>query len=251
MDKITTNAQSLYDHYRVGHYSYGDKREKYDPFLIEFLKNIPRNKKLYDVGCGSGFWLESYVHHGVSKNDITGVDLSSENIAEIQNKGFNAQVGNVLNLEEVKNDVADYTISNGVIHHTSDPLKAFQEIVRITKPQGKIFLTVYNKWNPYYYIVHKATFPIRYYYWEHSKKIFNVVYPIAKCIMQPFAKLFFGEFLDDKTARTIFMDQVMTPRADLFSKKILRRYAGHCNCRIKEIRYIKRHLMLAAVFEVN
>jgi len=240
----------MYDEFRVGHYSYGMKREKFEPLLLKFLSKYEQGKKVIDVGCGSGFWLEGYTRHGVLKENIFGVDLSPKNVAEIKQRGFAAEVGNALALE-IADDSFEFTISNGVIHHTSDPFLAFQELVRITKPGGLIYLAVYNAWNPYYYLVHKLTFPIRYWYWNKNKKIFDFIFPVAKLLMQPFAFLFFREFLDDNTAKTIFMDQVMTPRADLFSKGDLRQYCAKCNVRIEEIKYIKHFLMVAAIIRVE
>ena len=38
-------------------------------------------------------------------------------------------------------------ISQGVLHHTSDPLRGFKELVRICKPNGFVAIYLYNKWN--------------------------------------------------------------------------------------------------------
>lgn len=250
MDRTTSNAREMYDKYNVGHYSYGKKRALYDPFLLEFLSAIGVGKKLYDIGCGSGFWLDMYVARGIAQKDIVGVDLSPQNIEFIKARGFQAFCDNVLELR-LKDNVSDFTVCNGVIHHTSDPLQAFKELVRITKPGGSIYLAVYNVWNPYYYIVHKAAFPLRYWYWNKNKRILDFVLPFAKLLMQPFSLLFFKEFLDDKTMKTIFMDQVMTPRADLFSKRKIRRWALQNDCDMTKIKYVKCFLMVAAIIEVK
>lgn len=246
MDKITQNALEMYNEFRVGHYSYGNKRDQYDPFLLTFLSKVEKGKNLYDVGCGSGYWLDLYVRQGVVKENIVGIDLSPVNVEDIKSRGFQAVCDNVLKLQ-TKDASADFTICNGVIHHTSNPFQAFKELVRITKPGGLIYLSVYNIWNPYYYIVHKATFPLRYWYWNKNPKILDAVFPAVKLLMQPFAFLIFKEFLTDQTAKTIFMDQVMTPRADLFSKKILKDYCAKTGCQVEETRYVKHHLMLAAM----
>jgi len=250
MDITTSHARQLYDQYNFGHYSCGPKRELYDPFLLKFLSAIRPGEKLYDMGCGSGFWMDRYVARGLAQKDIVGVDLSPKNIEAIRSRGFQAYCDNILELK-LEDNVSDHTVCVGVIHHTSDPLVAFKQLVRITKPGGAIYLAVYNIWNPYYYIVHKATFPLRYWYWHKNKKILNFVLPLAKLLIQPFSLLFFREFLDDKTIKTLFMDQVMTPRADLFSKGKIRNWASQNGCAVKEIRYIKCFLMIAAIIEVK
>ena len=88
MDKTTANALEMYDQFRVGHYSYGKKRETFDPFLLEFLSNVGPEHKLYDIGCGSGYWLDVYVDRGIPQKNIVGVDLSPQNAEDIKARGF-------------------------------------------------------------------------------------------------------------------------------------------------------------------
>ncbi len=234
--KVSNQARELYDDHQYGEFCYGDKRDIYYPLLFDFLGKITKGDTLFDIGCGSGYWLDSYLKHNLSYNKITALDIAPSNIAKINKRGFNAICGNALDLP-FEDNVSDFTVSNGVIHHTRDPFKAFQELARITKPGGYIFVNVYNCWNPHHYIVHKATYPFRYFYWNISKKIVDVIYPIAKIFIQPLAYLTMRRFLDDKTGKTMFMDQVMTPRAYLFSKAKLMKYAKNCDCEIQQFEY--------------
>ena len=240
----------MYEEYRFGDFSYGKKREKYVSLLFKFLSNRGKNKKLFDIGCGTGYWMNVYERLGFSKADIVCVDIAATNIAELKKKGFNAICSNVLALD-LEDKVSDLTVCNGVIHHTNDPFKAFSELVRITKPGGYIYLNVYNKWNPYFYIVHGAMYPLRYLYWNYNKKIIDFVYPLSKIFFQPISYLVFREFLDDKTGKIFFMDQVITPQAKLFSKSILRSYSKKFNCSIEEFRYNRYYLMLSVILRVN
>lgn len=148
---------------------------------------------------------------------------------------------------DVPNSQADLTVCMGVIHHTKDPFLAFSELVRITKPGGLIYLSVYNKWHPYYYIVHKATAPIRYSYWHWSKRTLDIIYPIAALFFQPLAYLVLGSFMDKRSGRIMFMDQVMTPRAELFSSSILTNFAKRSGCNIVDMSHNRYGLMLASV----
>lgn len=249
MNKTIERAKEMYNEYNFGKFSYGDKRKKYAVLLPYFLQRINENHTLYDIGCGAGFWLNMYVESGVKKENITATDLSPNNIEHIKKQGFNAYCGNVLELN-FKDNVSDFTICDGVIHHTSDPFKAFSELVRITKPGGHIYLVVYNIWNPYFYLIHKATFPIRYIYWNYNRKIADITYGFSKILFQPIAYLILGKFLDEKTGKTMFMDQVITPRAHLFSKKTILSYAKRCNCKIEVFRYIEYFLELSCIIKV-
>lgn len=252
-DQTTINARAMYDEYRFGDFNYGQKRERFDSLLFKYLSKLiklDKNKKLFDIGCGSGEWLEIYLKHGLQKDQITGVDIAPSNISELNKKGFNAVCSNVLNLE-LGDNVSDFTVCNGVIHHTSNPYKALCELVRITKPGGYIYLNVYNKWHPYFYIVHRAMFPLRFIYWHINKKVIDIIYHISKIFFQPIAYIVFKEFLNDKTGKAFFMDQVITSEARLFSKSDIKSYAKKLNCSVCEFKYNRYFLMLGTILKVN
>lgn len=60
MDKITKQAQELYDQYTYGEFSYGRERIRYYRLLKKALDTLPENGAVYDIGCGRGFWLDIY-----------------------------------------------------------------------------------------------------------------------------------------------------------------------------------------------
>jgi SAM-dependent methyltransferase len=250
MNTLTQQSQNMYNEYRFGNFNYAEHEVPVEPLLCKFLMMIKAEHSLYDIGCGAGFWLNVYLKAGIRKDNITLLDLAPANIEEITQRGFRGVCGSVLELP-FENSVSDFTICNGVIHHTFDPYRAFTELVRITKPGGRIYLNVYNVWHPYFYIVHKATFGIRYIYWNISKKIADVVFPVVKLFFVALAYIALRVRLDDKTAKIIFMDQVITPRAFLFSKRKIEKYARQASCTVEEIRYNRNHIMIAAVIRVD
>jgi ubiquinone/menaquinone biosynthesis C-methylase UbiE len=158
-DGVTDKAKELYDDITFGHLSYD--RARHNPLLFRFLGMIKPGERVFDIGCGAGYWMQVYVDYGVPKDCIVGVDISPTNVANLRKQGFHAEWGNVLELQ-LEDGVSDFTVCNGVIHHTNDPFRAFEELARITRPGGYIWLQVYNQWNPYYYIVHRAAYPLRY-----------------------------------------------------------------------------------------
>lgn len=243
------NIQELYNTYRFGSFNYGRKREKFYPVLKEVITKMAPASCLYDVGCGAGFWFSFYEAHGIKKENITGVDLSPDNCRNLAEQGYRMLCGNILSLTLLDN-ISDITISTGVIHHTPNPLQAFKELVRITKPGGVIYVAVYNAWHPYYYIVHKAPFLLRWLYWRGNTKIVSFFYHLSKILFQPLALLVMGKFLDEKSSRTLFMDQVITPYAHLFTKQKLIRYARTCNVKPQKLKYCQYGLMIEGFFEV-
>ena len=250
MDQITKDSKTLYNELKFGDFNYGQKREKYDALLFKFVGKIQKEQTLYEIGCGNGSYLDTYIRLGVKKEQITAVDLAPSNIENLNKKGFNAICSNALSLD-INDNVSDLTICTGVLHHLSDPFKGFTELVRITKPNGYIYLNVYNKWHPFFYLAHKLTFPIRWFYWNVSKSVLEIIYPLSKLLFQPLAYIALGEFLDDKTGRIHFMDQVLTPQAYLFSKSNIKAYANKCGCDIEEFKYNRYSLMIAAIIKVN
>lgn len=250
MKGVTDNAKELYNEFNFGGFSDGLDRLETEPLLKIFLEKVDDKSILYDIGCGVGNWTEAYLKFNIPKNNIILVDIAPENIMALKRKGFRAREGNVLDLS-IENNVADFTICNGVIHHTTDPFKAFKELVRITKSGGYIYLNVYNAWNPYFYIVHRATFPFRYWYWHLNKNIINFLYPISKIFFQPLSYVASGKFLDDRTGKILFMDQVMTPIAHLFTKNKIKNYADKFNCEIETIGFNKGYMMIASIIKVG
>lgn len=248
MDQITTDSKALYNELRFGNFSYG--REKYDSLLFEFLNKVKEYQSVFEIGCGSGYYADAYLRSGIKKEHLTLIDLAPSNIENLKKRGFNAICGDAMDLK-LDDHVSNFTICTGVLHHLSNPAKGFAELVRITKPGGYIYLNVYNKWHPYFYIAHKLTFPIRWFYWNISKKIFDLIYPISKVFFQPFAYLALGEFLDDETGKIHFKDQILAPQVYLLSKSNIRSYAKKYNCKIEEFRYNRHRLMIAAIIKVN
>lgn len=183
---------------------------------------------------------------GIARQDIVALDLSPANSARLGKRGFKSACGDILALP-LDDDVADFTICNGVIHHTPAPQNAFNEIVRITKPDGMIFLAVYNRWNPYFYLVHRATAPIRYVYWRWNRGVLDLIYPFARILFQPLVYCVMGRFLDAHTGKTLLADQVFTPYAHLFSKRAIRRYAIQSGCEVLDFDHSGAYMLLTAI----
>ena len=249
-DRDVIRTRELYGECSYGDLCYGSLRERHNRPLVDFLASIPGDAEVFDIGCGSGYWLEAGRRFSLAPERAFGVDLSARSVAALGAKGFRALCGSVLDLPLAGN-VSDATICNGVIHHTPDPLRAFEELVRVTRPGGFIFLSVYNRWNPYFYVVHTATAPIRWLYWNVSKRILNVIWPVSKVVVQPLARVVFGAALDERTGKALLLDHVMTPRASVFSRATVARYAGQCGCEVQRFQLTDDYMMLTAVLKVT
>ena len=141
-------------------YSKEDYIRFIEPLYIRFAANgistdIFRGKNCLDAGCGGGrgsvFMLQNGAKH------VTGVDLSEKNIetsrkwAEVfgfKNAEFTS--GNLLDLP-FEDETFDMVWCNGVLHHTENPDKGLQEITRVLKQKGWLWLYLYGAGGVYWY----------------------------------------------------------------------------------------------------
>ncbi len=101
---------------------------------------------LLEIGCGSGSDLNVFASMSSLKN-ITAIDIGS-NIDVLAKKYENrndirVQSGNALSLE-FNDESFDVIYSFGIFHHTSEPVKCFEESKRVLKQSGKMFIYLYS-----------------------------------------------------------------------------------------------------------
>lgn len=116
-----------------------DKRQK--KVLLEFLRGMPKNSKIIEVGCGSGRFLEFLGKNGFK--NLYGIDQSKEmlKIAGRRTKA-NLRKGDIYNIP-FKKDFFDVVFSIHVLMHLKKPEQALKEMVRIAK--RRIIFEVNNK----------------------------------------------------------------------------------------------------------
>lgn len=104
-------------------------------------------KKVLEVGCGMGIDLLQFAKGGaeIYGIDITekGILLARQGLSIAKCRGFLC-VGDTENLP-FGSDHFDLAYAWGVIHHTSDPQRAVQEIYRVLKPGGKVIVMLYHR----------------------------------------------------------------------------------------------------------
>jgi ubiquinone/menaquinone biosynthesis C-methylase UbiE len=89
-----------------------------------------KGKTCLDVGCGSGWAIAS-------------LRLVRERLAG-EECGDRLVSASVLDLPFRSNSF-DFVHCNGVLHHTLAPRKGFDELVRVTRPGGTMFVSLYGK----------------------------------------------------------------------------------------------------------
>ncbi|MFH0836628.1 MAG: methyltransferase domain-containing protein [Candidatus Aenigmatarchaeota archaeon] len=105
---------------------------------------------LLDVGCGIGTWMIPFIKNGF---ECIGIDISPKVIefakkyAKKHKTELKLKTANMLELP-FDDDKFDYVISVAAIHHLDSRkkrVKALSEMKRVLKPDGKMFIAVWNK----------------------------------------------------------------------------------------------------------
>jgi ubiquinone/menaquinone biosynthesis C-methylase UbiE len=133
-----------------------ERRDRFAAALAQFrflgLAEAMSGARFLDVGCGTGNrTMKLAKHFGVA--EYVGVDQSSASLAIARRvaaeEEFDRFVGVEADVFQLPFPDAsfDVVLSQGVLHHTSDPLRGYKELVRVCRPGGLISIFLYNKWN--------------------------------------------------------------------------------------------------------
>ena len=109
---------------------------------------MDRWRRVADVGCGASarnvFFARRYW-----RLDAVAVDISRQSLERARERIAVPYVNaNILALP-FRDETFDFAISTGVIHHTPAPRRALQELARVTKRGGGMFVSVYNRRSVY------------------------------------------------------------------------------------------------------
>lgn len=141
------------------------QQERLGIHIIDFLKlngiDIS-NKKVLDVGCGTGKTLSPFLKYGCS---AVGIDYN-KNLIDSSLKGVKLVVGGV---ERIRGKY-DFIILSNIIEHFIDPKKSLKIILRHLNSYGYVYITQTGLYTCKYYgydldklffIEHPYTFNLR------------------------------------------------------------------------------------------
>lgn len=115
------------------------------------IEHVMRGARVLDVGCGTAHRVMPMAKH-FGAAAYFGLEQSAASIAvarELAEQiGMNAVIveGDLFSLP-FPDSSFDVVISQGVLHHTSDPWRGFAELVRVCKRGGFVEIYLYNWWN--------------------------------------------------------------------------------------------------------
>jgi len=99
-----------------------------------------KNKDVLEIGCGSGY--AGYLMNRFAPKSYIGLDVMEEQIqlAKYNYPQFEFMVQDATELNNFADGSKDIVIVFGVLHHIREWRKTIDEIVRVLRPNGKIFL---------------------------------------------------------------------------------------------------------------
>lgn len=101
-----------------------------------------RGKVVLDVGGGPGFFARAFSAAGAR---YVGVELDGPDDAPVESFSVRGS-GTEL---PVRSDAVEITYCSNVLEHVADGRRLFEEIVRITRPGGTVFLSYTPWWSPW------------------------------------------------------------------------------------------------------
>jgi SAM-dependent methyltransferase len=111
-------------------------------------EQLPRPAKVLEAGCGTG-QLSNFLGMGWGRT-VIGADLCLNSLRLAKSFRDRYSIVNAhfvqMNLfrPPFPDETFDLVISNGVLHHTSDPEGGFQSIARKLRPGGLVIIGLYN-----------------------------------------------------------------------------------------------------------
>jgi SAM-dependent methyltransferase len=117
----------------------------------EMREFLSRKKRILDGGCGNGRVTALLRNYSNAENtEILGIDLTAADVAAENLAGFKNL--NILT-KDILSDLSslgkfDFIYCQEVLHHTGDPKKGFENLVKILEDDGEIAIYVYKKKAP-------------------------------------------------------------------------------------------------------
>ncbi len=154
--KIGNTVQGFYNRTPFPDYELESFNTKEDLEIqaYEFAKildrSIPEDASIIDVGTGTG-QLSAFL--SLRRKCVWGIDFSDSSLkkASLLKKKLGLNSWHLKKVDILDNDQIekigvrfDYVLCLGVLHHTGDAYKGFQNILKLLKPKGKIAVGLYN-----------------------------------------------------------------------------------------------------------
>jgi SAM-dependent methyltransferase len=119
-------------------------RNKIDDLLYPWLESLPEGAKVLDVGCGTGEQVRLIRELGYDVSGLEPAPAMRQQAIE-NNPGTQIVDGTITEIPFDDNSF-DAVVSIEVLRylHRDDTIKSYEEILRVLKPGGQLFVTLVN-----------------------------------------------------------------------------------------------------------
>lgn len=121
-------------------------REKIVDDLFEKIGQLKGNETVLDLGCGPGLFSLK-IAEKLNNGKVIALDLSPEMLSRLKERAIEAKVENKISYVEadaiqtgLDSESVDIVVSNMMLHELKDPNPLYEEIARVLKPGGKLYL---------------------------------------------------------------------------------------------------------------
>lgn len=118
--------------------------------LVDFKYHLAATKRILDAGCGNGrvtalLRMLAPEHTEIVGIDLVGADVARENFKDIPLTHFETRdlLGDLSRLGKF-----DFIYCQEVLHHTTDPERAFRNVSSLLAPGGELAIYVYKQKAP-------------------------------------------------------------------------------------------------------
>jgi ubiquinone/menaquinone biosynthesis C-methylase UbiE len=155
-DSVKKPVLEMYMEHPYPNYSKAERQQIFAAELTRYrflgLDKFLPNARVIDVGCGTTHRVMPIAQHfGVKEyvgidHSTASLDVAKELARELDFSRVTLIEGDIFDLP-FPADSFDIVISQGVLHHTSEPYRGFKGLVNICRPGGFVDIYLYNKWN--------------------------------------------------------------------------------------------------------
>jgi ubiquinone/menaquinone biosynthesis C-methylase UbiE len=193
------------------------------PLLKSFIEDVPADSLVLDIGCGAGRVSACLAARRLRS---VGLDVSRTSIRLMMERtGGVGVVADGLQLPFADGST-DRVIADGVIHHTSDPFRAFAESCRVLKSEGLFYAAVYKPGGRYEKLYRFPGSVIR---WLVTHGLGRAlvhtsvlpIYYMAHLVKSRGKRSWEG-------AKNLFYDYFVTPRVEFLSRDELEQWSRRC-----------------------
>lgn len=173
------------------------------PFAKILDRSIQKNATIIDVGTGTG-QLSAYL--SLRRSCVWGIDFSDSSLRKACQLKENLHLDSlhlkkidILDTKQIEGIgmTFDYVLCMGVLHHTGDAYKGFENILKLLKPNGFVAIGLYNTFG-------RIPLKVR-------RILAQTLFKNNDLVKDWFIKIQIGDFEDKERARGWWNDQYLHP----------------------------------------